>query len=297
MSKKIRFYLNYWTAVALLFALVFSFVGCSMDAGLSSISGYSASLVKTKVASVIDEEMDTIKPHLDSDVQGEIDNAKAFSRTGAEIVDLTCLEVNGEDYVDLCYEVDLSSSSYNYSDVVDVSRRVLTDEQFELLEKRIEETEKAIHDTFDPMAKDIPLSQQEDFFSDLEAFVVRSVVLLAASAVYAYIPDTVLWGKVTAAAAVAVGAGLVAMIAMEVYRDINGIGPSLHLGPEASFQDWLTELVKTPQADYALTTAVTSVATSLGMSPTSTSICLAVFGIFNSTDMIRALGAKYDFNI
>lgn len=293
MSKKIRNALNYWTAVVLLFAVV----GCSMDVGLSSLSGYSASLVKTKVASVIDEEMDTIKPHLDADVQGEIDNTKGGSKTGAEIVDLTCLEENGEDYVDLCYEVDLSSSSYDYSDVVDVSRRVLTDEQFEMLEKQIEETEKAIRDSFEPLAKDVPLNQQEKFYSDLESFVVRSVVLLAASAVYSYIPDTVLWGKVTAAAAVAVGSGLVAMIAMEVYRDINGIGPSLNLGKDASFQDWLKELVKTPQADYALTTAVTSVATSLGMSPTSTSICLAVFGIFKSTDMIKELGVKYDFNI
>lgn len=293
MSKKIRNALNYWTAVVLLFAVV----GCSMDVGLSSLSGYSASLVKTKVASVIDEEMDTIKPHLDSDIQGEIDNTKGGSKTGAEIVDLTCLEENGEDYVDLCYEVDLSSSSYDYSDVVDVSRRVLTDEQFEMLEKQIEETEKAIRDSFEPLAKDVPLNQQEQFYSDLESFVVRSVVLLAASAVYSYIPDTILWGKITAAAAVAVGAGLVAMIAMEVYRDINGIGPSLNLGKDASFQDWLKELVKTPQADYALTTAVTSVATSLGMSPTSTSICLAVFGIFKSTDMIKELGVKYDFNI
>lgn len=292
MSKKIRNALNYWTAVVLLFAVV----GCSMDVGLSSLSGYSASLVKTKVASVIDEEMDTIKPHLDSDIQGEIDN-KGGSKTGAEIVDLTCLEENGEDYVDLCYEVDLSSSSYDYSDVVDVSRRVLTDEQFEMLEKQIEETEKAIRDSFEPLAKDVPLNQQEQFYSDLESFVVRSVVLLAASAVYSYIPDTILWGKITAAAAVAVGAGLVAMIAMEVYRDINGIGPSLNLGKDASFQDWLKELVKTPQADYALTTAVTSVATSLGMSPTSTSICLAVFGIFKSTNMIKELGVKYDFNI
>ncbi len=293
MSKKIRNALNYWTAVLLLFAVV----GCSMDVGLSSLSGYSASLVKTKVASVIDEEMDTIKPHLDSDIQGEIDNTKGGSKTGAEIVDLTCLEENGEDYVDLCYEVDMSSSSYDYSDVVDVSRRVLTDEQFQLLEKQIEETEKAIRDSFEPLAKDVPLNQQEEFYSDLESFVVRSVVLLAASAVYSYIPDTVLWGKITAAAAVAVGAGLVAMIAMEVYKDINGIGPSLNLGKDASFQDWLKELVKTPQADYALTTAVTSITTSLGMNPTSTAICLAVFGIFKSTDMIKELGAKYDFNI
>ncbi len=293
MSKKIKFWVNYLTAVILLVAVV----GCSMDLRLSSLSGYSASLVKTKVASVIDEEMDTIKPHLDTDVQGEIDNVKGGSRTGAEIVDLTCLEENGEDYVDLCYEVDLSSSSYDYSSVVDVSRRVLTDEQFEGLEKQIEETEKAIRETFEPLAKDIPLSQQEEFYADLESFVVRSVVLLAASAVYAYIPDTVLWGKITAAAAVAVGAGLVAMVAMEVYRDVNGIGPSLNLGKDASFQDWLKELVKTPQADYALTTAVTSITTSLGMSPTATAISLAVFGIFNSTDMLKELGAKYDFNI
>ncbi|MCR5761037.1 MAG: hypothetical protein K6F82_03445 [Sphaerochaetaceae bacterium] len=293
MNEKIKESLNYWTAVVLLFAIV----GCSMDSGLSSVSGYSASQVKTKVASVIDEEMDTIKPHLDSEVQGELDGTRGSSLTGADIVEFTEMEENGAEYIDLCYEVDASSASYDYSEVVDVSRRVLTDDQFQVLEKKIVETEKAIRDKLEPLAKDIPLSQQEDFYSDLEAFVVRSVVLLAASAVYSYIPDTVLWGKITAAAAIAVGAGLVAMIAMEVYRDINGIGPSLNLGSEASFQDWLTELLKTPQADYALTTAVTSVATSLGMSPTSTAICLAVFGIFNATDMIRALGEKYDFNI
>lgn len=273
----------------------FAFVSCNMG-GLSSKTGYSASQVKTTVANVIDEEMDTIKPHLDPEIQGEIDGAKG-RRSGTEIVELTCAEENGEDYVDLCYEVDVSSTSSDYTSVVEVSRRLLDDSQFSALEKSIEETEKSIREKGKSLAKDIPISEQEDFFNDLESFVVRSVVLLTATAVYAYIPDTVLWGKVTAAAAIAVGAGLVAMIAMEIYRDVNGIGPSLSLGPDASFQDYLEALVKTPEADFALTTAITSITTSLGMSPTGTAIVLGVFTIFNATDMIRELGSKYDFNI
>lgn len=290
-KREVRYWVDFWVASFVLFALI----GCSMDTGTTQ--RYSEAAVKSVVSKVIDEEMDTIKENLDPDLQAGIDGGlvkDGSPLTGSQIVELTQTEEYGEDYIDFCFEVDRSSALKSADDVLEQARQMIPSSEYENLLEKVAQTEKALNGIGEEMVKGVPADQQEAFYQDLKTLVVRSVVLLTAGVVYAVMPDTVFWGKVSAAAAISVGAGMVAIAVMTIYGYFK-LGIAFDAQPE-SFEEWFKDVLNDSKAEFALTSAVTAIGNSLGKGPVVTGIIMCAFAVFKATETITVMLKTYNFD-
>jgi len=281
--------LNTLTAVLLLVV----FVACNVNYRPSFKESITDAGMKSHVSHVIDSQIKNVKEYLDEDLQACLDGTPkgGDGLSGHEIVELTLAESMGRDYLDFCYAVDVSSSSLDVSDVMDTARYILPSQDYENLVEMTQEVEKSIQAKGQEIAKSIPLNQQAAFYKDLKVLVTRAIVLLVAGIVYACIPNVVFWGKVSAACAISVGAGLVAISIMSLYEYFQ-----YGTGEGQSFEDWFKDLLKVPQADFALTTTVTSISEAMGAGPVVTGIIICVFGLYNVVDLARTMMKTYNFD-
>lgn len=283
-----RDFLNAVVALFLLCALT----GCS--AGVETMKSWESGTVKNVVSQSIDREMEFVKPNLEPDLQASIDGvAKGQPLTGREIVDLTIQE-NGGDYIDFCYTVNCNGSNDSEA-VLQSARVVLPEDRFRQLQQEAKDIEKALGEKGEIIAKDLPDSQKEAFYKDLKALVTRTVVLVTAGIVYMCIPDVILWGKVTAAAAISVAAGFVAYATMTIYEKYRfGISKA---DKTKTVQDWVKEFLKVPQADFALTTAAASMASMIAEGPVPKGITILVFACTNALETWNAMMKKYNLSL
>ncbi len=269
-------------------------VACNMQFTPSFKESISDAEMKSVVARVIDVQLEYIKDNLDEDLQESIENGGAKgsgTMSGAQIVELTMQEEGGKDYLDFCYAMDVSQATLDTEPIMSTAESVLSKEEFKRLNSQVNELEKSLTTKGLAYAKGIPLDQQEAFYKDLKTLVTRAVVLLVAGIVYACVPKLVFWGKVSAAAAISIGAGLVALSIMSLYEYFK-YGPE----EEVSFEDWFKELIEIPQADFALTTTVTALSESMGLGPVVTGIIICIFGIYNVAGLARDMMKTYNFD-
>ncbi len=289
MKRRIRYLLNEAVALLLLAALV----ACNVNYRPSFKESITDAGLRSRVSRVIDTQMENIKEYLDEDLRTQIEEGSARAAGGlggSEIVDLTLKESGGRDYLDFCYAVDLSNGSEDLDGVMDTARSVLPAETYAELVDRTEEVSRSLNLKGEELARAIPLNQQAAFYRDLKILVTRAIVLLVAGVVYACIPDLVFWGKVSAACAISVGAGLVAISIMSLYEYFR-----FGAGEGQSFEEWFKELIKIPQADFALTASITAIAEAMGAGPVVTGIIICLFGLYNVVDLARTMLKTYNF--
>ncbi len=283
-----REFINALVALLLLGALT----ACSPAA--ETVQTWKSGTVKNVVSQSIDREMEFVKPNLEPDLQASIDGtAKGGPLHGKEIVDLTIQE-NGGDYIDFCYTVNCNGS--NDSDAVMQSARVvLPEDRFQQLQHEAKNIEKALGEQGELIAKALPENQKEAFYKDLKALVTRTIVLVTAGLVYICIPDVILWGKVSAAAAISVAAGFVAYSTMTIYEKYRfGISKQ---DKTKTVNDWVKEFLAVPQADFALTTAATSMTAMLAEGPVAKGITILVFACTNALETWNAMMKKYNLTL
>lgn len=276
-----------------LFVLV-CFLACNANYKPSFKASITDASMKSRVSRVIDAQIDNVREYLDEDLQAEIDGVSRGSGgrlSGSEIVDLTLAESGGRDYLDFCYAIDYTQSTGDVDAVMDTARSVLPAREYHELVERTQEVERSIMLRGEKIARDIPLNQQSAFYKDLKILVTRAIVLLVAGVVYACMPTVVFWGKVSAACAISVGAGLVAISIMSLYEYFR-----FGTGEGKTFEDWFKDLLKIPQADFALTTTVTSITEAMGVSPVVSGIIVCVFALYNIVDLARAMIKTYNFD-
>lgn len=274
--------------------LLVCIVACNMNFTPSFKSSISDEEMKPAVAKVIDAQMNCIKDSLDEDLRESIDNGVAKGAgpmTGAQIVEMTMMESGGKDYLDFCYAMDVSQATLDTDPVMSTAQCVLSASEYERLNSQVNELEKNMTEKGMIYAKGLPLDQQEAFYKDLKVLVTRAIVLLVAGIVYACVPKLVFWGKISAAAAIAIGAGLVALSVMSLYEYYQ-----YGLEEGMTFEQWFKDLIKIPQADFALTTTVTTMAEAMGMGPVVTGIIICVYGIYNVTGLVRSMMDTYNFD-
>ncbi len=271
-----------------------AFIGCNASFVPSFKESITDGDLRSRVSRVIDAQLENIKDQLDEDLKAGIDSLQSRSdgdRKGEQIVELTLEETSGRDYLDFCYAVDSTQSSMDVDAVMDTAKSVLPAERYAELLEKTEEVEREIIAKGDEIARAIPLNQQAAFYKDLKTLVTRAIVLLVAGVVYACIPDVVFWGKISAACAIAVGAGLVAITIMSIYEYYR-----FGAGEGQDFESWFKDLIEIPKADFALTTAITAMADALGMGPVVTGIIICVYGLYNVADLVRKMMKTYNFN-
>lgn len=279
--------------VGLLLLVSFVFVACNVQYKPSFKESITDASLRSHMSRVIDAQIENVKEYLDEDLQTEIDNLDVGSRGGTKgsaIVEKTLGESSGRDYLDFCYAVDFSQASLDSDAVLDTAKSILPVDEYQSLVERVDEVERSITLKGEEIARAIPLNQQAAFYKDLKTLVTRAIVLLVAGIVYACLPDLVFWGKISAACAVSVGAGFLAISLMSLYEYYR-----FGTGEDKTFEEWFKELLEVPKADFALTATVTAITEAMGVSPVVTGIIICIFALYNIVDLTRTMIKTYNF--
>lgn len=281
MKKKRR-----WATWLLVGVLVASLSGCD-TAVAEAVGGSGDEEMLPEVAVMIDAQLPVIEEYVGEDL-GDSAAKGLDGVTGTQVVEGTLQEDNGMAYLRFSWEVDRSGASSDSDRVVESARDVLDDAQYAALQDGIERRKALLEEQGEAFAKDLAPSKRRAFNRDLQKLVVKSTVLFTCGVVYACIPHAVWWGKIAAAAAVAVAAGVVAATYMTLMRYYKYGGTK-----EEAFGEWLESVTTDPREDVALATSIISLGTTLKRSPVLTGIIICVFGLYNLTDDLKPLLRKY----
>ncbi len=288
MDRKIRGYVS--NVVCML--LIVSLSGCSMGWEQRSNPGVDDGELFPALTRIIDEQWSVVAPFLEEELS--LDAARSAGGTSdvpdaSRLVELILEEESGRDYMQFCYAVAMGDDS---SAVVEFARELLPQEEYDELRLRVEETERSMRGFMIEQSRALPPNQRAAFMRDLQKLVTKTVVLLVAGIVYACIPNVVFWGKVTAAAAIAVATGIVATTVLSIYRFYQYNSDELSV----SFQEWIVDVTTDPAAAYAMASSMMAVGKTMVNGPVVTGLVIAVFSIYQVMDMLKPMLKKYNFS-
>ncbi len=274
-----------WLNVILAVLLAIPISGC--DSAVSEVvkSRVSDEELIPKVAAMVDAQLPVIKEYVGDDLGAE---KSLDAVTGLEVVEGMLSEQKGREYLEFSYGVQNAQSAEDGEALVELSKQLLSEKEYEDLQEQIAEKRMALLMEGEVIARDLAPSMQKAFYKDLQSLVVKSVVLLTAGIVYACIPHAVWWGKIAAAAAVAVASGVVAASIMSLYRYYKFGGTK-----DQAFSEWLTSVTTEPKSAYLVASSMISIGTTLKRSPVLTGIIICVFAIYGIVDDVKPLLTKY----
>ncbi|MGN0906871.1 MAG: hypothetical protein ACI4NM_06965 [Bullifex sp.] len=267
--------------------------GCTLDAAASG--RVTKEEVRSRVARIIDEEMLNILPYLEENEDISFTDEEGLSidlrsMKGSEIV-ARATDEGGEKYIDFSYSVLTAQSS---DEIVKSAKGLVSDEDYEMLLEKVREEEENAARMYDELSRSLTMAQQKELYKDLKKLVIKAVVLLTAGLVYAAIPKTMIWGKVSAACVVAVAAGVVASGVMTFleYRKFGIPGDDM-----PSFESWLQSIYKDSYSAWAIAASMIATGTAAKRSPVVTGLIIAAFSLYGIIDEARPILKKYNFSI
>ena len=262
--------------VALLLAAVTLIVSCSMP-----VTGPGQADPRQLVSTagrLIDENIKVVRQAIADDISGGEDITEL---DGYEIATRALGEEGGEEYLMFCLEAERFES---IDDVLDAAAPLVPASELERIRSDVAEYEARLLREAEPLARMLTPDEQEEFVAALKTLVIKTSVLLTAAVVYAFVPELVFWGKITAAAAVAVAAGVVSTTILTIIEHYK-----LDRELDESFETWLEDVVTVPSASWAIAAAMINLGSSLGRSPVLTAIIIGIFTIFNITDEVQVM--------
>lgn len=272
--------------------VIVSLLGCDLQWSQQVNPAVPNERLLPEVALVIEEQLEIVKPFLDEEF-AEYPLARSseawYELDSYEMASLALQEENGDSYLALCHQIAYGNNS---AQLLEVARPLLTPTQYSELVNEVLDAERAMRSEVLEGCRTLPPNQRAPFMRDLQKLVTKTVVLLVAGIVYACIPNVIFWGKVTAAAAIAVAAGIVATTIMSIYRFYKYDSESL----STSFQEWLVDVTTDPAASYAVAASMTSIGGAMKNGPVVTGLIIAVFAIYQVIDLVTPMLKKYNFN-
>lgn len=262
--------------------------GCTLEA--AGTTQTSREVIHSRVARMIDEELENVLPYLEEEIELPVTRDVLSSYSGEEIVSRALAEEGGEEYIMFSYEL---MSATDSKSVLSAAKDLIPEEEYKLLEEKVREEEEKARTLYEETSRKLNMStaQQKAFYKDLKKMVVKSVVLLTAAVVYAFIPHVVVWGKVTAACAVAVGAGVLASAIMTFleYKQFDTTLPS--------FDEWILTLKDDAYAAWALAASVIATSAAAKRSAVVTGLILAAFAVYHVMEDMSKIAKTYNLTI
>ncbi len=271
--------------------LVISLIGCEVGWDQQVNPVVTDGVLLPAVARVIDEQWTVVAPYLEEELSARgLEMGSSLDRVphGAEVVELMLEEESGRDYLQFCYSIAVGEDS---AAVLAAARAILPKEEYDALRLKVDETERNARSLGLEESRTLPPNQRAAFMRDLQKLVTKTVVLLVAGIVYACIPDMVFWGKVSAAAAIAVASGIVATTVFSLYRFYTYSADSMAI----SFQEWITDVTTDPAASFAVASSMMAVGKTMANGPVVTGLVIAVFSIYQVMDLLKPMLKKYNF--
>ena len=271
-----------WASVILML-----FSSCSP--ALTSQTKVRKSVLMSESARMIDEYYEEVREVLISEGEySEEEIASYGTLSGEEITRALGEEEDGEKYLEFLYQAENATDP---DDVINAAGEFLSDEQLADLRTKAADIETHFAEEGERIARALNPSDKEEFYKDLRSLTVKSVVLLTAAVVYAIIPKVMFWGKVSAATAVSVAAGIVASTIITIIewsdKDLQH--------DENAFKDWLDNVTSEPVAAWALAQGVITTQTAAGTTPVVAALILAVFAIYQITDSTKKILKNYNW--
>ena len=258
-------------------------VSCSMpQSGPGSIS--ESALISAS-GRAIDMYLDDIRQFVEEDleVRGILDEADGY-----EVATRTMREENGREYLEFTLE---TSRFDNADDVFKAAEGLVPEEELESIKETVKEAETRLFKAVERKASVLTPSQMEEFYDDLTVLVIKSAVLLTAAVVYSLVPSAVLWGKVTAASAVAVASGVLAATIMAIVEHYKS-----DMDIDETFVEWLEDVAKEPLVHWGIASSIISLSQSINKGRVVASVSLVVFALFGVADDAKEMLEKYNFN-
>lgn len=249
--------------------------------------------LKPRVASIIEENYDVIRPYLEEEQSSRSagGTGKEYPQKidGMDVVDRILAEDQGQDYLEFCYMV---ASADDSEAVLKASEKLLAADEYANLKDTYTTSERSLQRNVSAICRALPPSQRAKFAKDVQKLVTRTLVLLTAGIVYACIPSVMLWGKISAAAGIAVAAGVVATTVISIWRFYR-----YNQSADEAFGEWLKSVTTEPEISYALAASIMAVGKSLKRGPVVTGIIMAVFALYNVVEMVKPMLKTYNFSV
>ena len=259
--------------------------GCTMvsDAGVDRSE--EVDRMSRELSMVVVDQWEIIEPFIGDDDEGM--RAGTRSIDPSDVVSKMMEESDEDrDYLKFFHAAAVAADP---DLVLETARALLSDDTYSLLQEQAEDARAVIIRESSEASRALSEEDRPAFMKDVQQLITRTVVLLAAAAVYACMPTVMFWGKISAAAAVSVATGAVAATVMSIYRYYQYGGQV-----STSFEERLKAVSTEPQASYALAAPVISVGTSMELSPVCCGLILAVFSIYQAVDMLKTIMEVYE---
>lgn len=209
---------------------------------------------------------------------------------GETLVRAVAKEENGDELLEL---VCLSDNAQDVDSVLAVAKKFISHDEYKELEKKSQEIEQYFSTEGEKIARSLNPKEKEKFYKDLRSVTVKSVVLLTAAIVYACIPKVMFWGKISAASAVSIAAGVVASTLITI---IEWSDKDLQQDQEA-FKKWLDNVTEEPVAAWALAQGVINTQAAISTNYVTGALVLFVFSIYHISDGTKKLLKEYNWRV
>ncbi len=267
--------------------LVFVLSGCSFALDRSITKKISDEKLVSSVAKIVDEQLEVVSPYFEENSR-DIDIKEI---NGEQVVLNAMDEEQGEQYLRFNYSIAIDYDQ-NIDEIASQAKALLPESEAIKIDEKLYSTKNFIKKDIVQISKTIPPSQQIAFQKDLRKLVTRSFVLFTAGIVYAFMPKTMFWGKVSAASAISVASGVFSCTVMSLYQYYKYGGEA-----QESFAQWVTEISSEPQVSFALANSMIAVGTTMKRSPIVTGIMICVFSMYQVIDMVKPMLKKYNFSV
>ena len=286
MSKKTK---SVYTSIIAMY-LIISLVGCSIAWDSNPNSAFDSEDLIDPVASRVDEQWEVITPLIEEH-EGEIISRMARSSNlsnGTHVVQSMLEEEGGEEYLRFSHAL---FSGEDSTSLLALAEDLIDEDAMNELQGEITRVRSRTLEFGELHSRGLPYSQRAPFLRDLQKLLTKTIVLMIAGIVYAAIPKVVFWGKVTAAAAVAVASGIVATTVLSIYRYYKYSD-----NMSESFQECITDVTTDPSATFAVATSMITIGKTMNNGPVVTGLVLVVFSIYQVLDLVKPMLKKYNFN-
>lgn len=284
--RAVEHFRRYFNIVMLVFMTSFLLFSCTMEA--ESLTAELEGEVKSRVARAIDSQLEDVIPQIKDDIAGDIEDIDLLYQANGEYIVARAIEEGGMDYLVFSDKITRASTT---DEILSAAKPVLPEEEYKVLLERVEEEESKARALYEECSRAMTSAQQKAFYKDLKKMVVKAVVLLTAGLVYACIPKAMVWGKVSAACAVSVAAGIAAsgiLNVMEYYR----------YGKEFdSLDTWLKDVYSSAYGEWALASTVIATGTAAKRSPVVTGLIIIAYALYGVLENMKPLMSKYGFSI
>ena len=224
------------TSIVSIYVMI-SLIGCTVAWDALPNGSFEVADIIDPVASVVEEQYQTIEPVLleHDEAFRVLSRVRHAPRDGRQIVSNMLEEERGEEYLQFTYTL---LTSEDPQEVVAQAEHLVSDDEYQELLEEVDRAVRQFNSFRTELSRSVPPSQQAAFMKDMQKLLTKSIVLLVAGVVYAAIPTVIFWGKVTAAAAVSVAAGVLATTFMALYRYYTLDSQSM----AESFQEWIVDV-------------------------------------------------------